>query len=74
METLIFETGVSDHHKLIVTMLNSKFSKRKPTEIFYGCYKYFNNEKFEEKLKQKNQCQILNHFILHLESPICSSY
>ena len=34
METLIFETGVSDHHKLIVTMLNSKFSKRKPIEIF----------------------------------------
>lgn len=34
METLIFETGVSDHHKLIATMLNSKFSKKKPIEIF----------------------------------------
>ena len=30
MKTLTFEMGVSDHHKLIGTMLRSTFAKRKP--------------------------------------------
>ena len=30
METLTIETGVSDHHKLIGTMLRSTFAKEKP--------------------------------------------
>ena len=30
MKTLTFETGVSDHHKLIGTMLRSTFAKGKP--------------------------------------------
>ena len=50
MNTLIFETGVSDHHKLIGTMQRSTFAKGKPKKKIY-CYKSFDNEKFEEKLK-----------------------
>ena len=38
MNTLTFETGLSDYHKLIGTMLRSTFSKGKPkkfvTKIF----------------------------------------
>ena len=34
MKTLTFETGVSDHHKLIGTMLRSTFVKRKPKKNF----------------------------------------
>ena len=34
MKTLTFETGVSDHHKLICTMLRSTFAKRKPKKKF----------------------------------------
>ena len=52
MNTLTFETGVSDHHKLIGTMLRSTFAKGKPKKIFYRCYKNFDNEKFEEELKK----------------------
>ena len=68
MKTLAIETGVSDHHKLIGTMLRSTFAKVKPKNMFYRCYRNFDNKKSEEEL-QKNypQCQILNHFNLHLK-------
>ena len=52
MNTLTFETGVSDHHKLIGTMLRSTCGKGKPKKTFYHCYKNFDNEKFEEELKK----------------------
>ena len=35
MKTLTFETGVSDHHKFIGTMLRSTFAKGKPKKMFY---------------------------------------
>ena len=52
MNTLTFETDVSDHDKLIGTMLRSIFAKGKPKKIFYRCYKKFDNEKFNEELKK----------------------
>ena len=52
MNTLTFKTGVSDHHKLVGMMSRSTFTKGKPKKIFYGCYKNFDNEKFEEELKK----------------------
>ena len=51
MKTLTFETGVSDHYKLIVTMLRSTFAKGKPKKIFYRCYR--NNKKFKEELQKQ---------------------
>ena len=53
MKTLTFETGVSDHHKLIGTMLRSTFAKGKPKRMFYRCYKNFDNKKFEEELQKQ---------------------
>lgn len=32
-------------------MLRYTFAKGKPKKIFYGCFKRFDYEKFEEKLK-----------------------
>ena len=52
MNTLTFEKGVSDHHKLIGTMLRSIFAKSKHKKIFYRCYKNFDNEKFGGELKK----------------------
>ena len=45
---MTFETGVSDHHKLIDTMLSPTFAKGKPKKIFYRCYKSFDHKRFEE--------------------------
>ena len=52
MNTVTFEKGASDHHKLIGAMLRSTFAKGKPKKIRYLCYKKFDNEKFEEELKK----------------------
>ena len=65
MNTLTFETGVSDHHKLIGMMLRSTFAKGKPKKIFYRCYKHFDNEKFEEELK-KHLSSVLDFESFHL--------
>ena len=65
INTLTFETGVSDHHKLIGTMLRSTFAKGKPKKIFYRCYKNFDNEKFEEELK-KHLSSVLDFETFHL--------
>ena len=52
MKTLTSETGVSDHHKLIGTMLRSVFAKGKPKKIFDRCYRNFDNKTFEEELQK----------------------
>ena len=49
MKTLTFETGVSDHHKLIGTMLISTFVW---STNFYRFYRNFDNKKFEEELQK----------------------
>ena len=53
MRTLTFETGISDHHKLIGTMLRSTFVKGKPRKMFYRCYRNFDNKTFEEELQKQ---------------------
>ena len=53
MKTLTFEMGVSDHHKLIGTMLRLIFAKGKPKKMFYQCYRNFDNKKFEEELQKQ---------------------
>ena len=52
MNALTFETGVSDHHNLIETMLKSTFAKGKFKNIFYRYCENFDIEKFEEEVKQ----------------------
>ena len=53
MKPLTFETGVSDHHKLIGTMLRSTFAKEKHKKKLYRCYRNFYNKKFEEELQKQ---------------------
>ena len=65
MNTLTFETGLSDHHKFIGTMLRSAFAKGKTKKIFYRCYKNCDNEKFEEELK-KHLSTVLDFESFHL--------
>ena len=53
MKTLTFETGVSDHHKLIGTMLRSTFTKGNLKKMFYRCCRNFDNKRFEEELQKQ---------------------
>ena len=50
MHTDAIETGISDHHLLIHTMLRTKFSKNLPKKISYRCYRQFSETDFLTEL------------------------
>ena len=49
-ETNVISTGISDHHKMIITVLKTTFKKAKPKEIFYRCYKKIDRDVFRNQL------------------------
>ena len=51
--SMTIETGLSDHHKMTVTVLKTYFKKKKPIKTNYRSYKYFNDSEFRNDL-QKN--------------------
>ena len=48
-----FETGISDHHKLILTVVKSGNFKGRPREKNYRSYRSFNIETFKKTLRDK---------------------
>ena len=46
----VVETGISDHHKLTVTVLKTAFKKKKPKTILYRDYKAFSKNDFSREL------------------------
>ena len=46
-------TGLSDHHKLTVTVLKTFFKKQTPITVNYRDYKSFDKSKFHTELKLK---------------------
>ena len=51
--SLCIETGISDYHKLTVTMLKGHYRKLAPIKIKYRNYKKFNLRVFQEGLKRE---------------------
>ena len=49
---MTIETGLSDHHKMTVTVLKTYFKKKKPIKINYRSYKYFNVSQFRIDLQK----------------------
>ena len=45
------ETGLSDHHKMIITVMKCKFKKNDPKIIYFRCYKDFDENLFRNELK-----------------------
>ena len=54
--TNTISAGISDCHKMVVTVLKTTFTKAKPKEIFYRSYKNFNNISFRENLRNELSC------------------
>ena len=52
-KTSIFETGISDHHKLILSLFRSYFTRIPPKTVEYKKYKTFNKNKFLHDLDQE---------------------
>ena len=53
MKSATFESGLSDHHKLMTTMLRKTISKGNSKKLFYRDYKRFDQKTFETELKLK---------------------
>ena len=49
----VIETGLSDFHKMTVTVLKTFFHKQDPVKITYRDYKSFNKSIFQNELKNK---------------------
>ena len=54
--------GLSDHQKLILTVLKAKFVKAPPREVTYRNYKHFEKAKFNEDLHQKISNSQINNY------------
>ena len=50
MKSYTVETGISDYHKLIISICRTTFAKGKSKKFFYRCYKNFDSKLFEETL------------------------
>ena len=48
--SIAIETGLSDHHKLTITVMKSSFQKQVPITILYRDYKNFNHSVFRTEL------------------------
>ena len=46
----VVETGLSDHHKMTLTVLKTSFQKKEPVSIKYRNYKKFDNTRFNAEL------------------------
>ena len=51
--TKTVSTGLSDFHKLVLTVLKTNIVKNKPREIQYRDYKYFDSRKFNRDMKDE---------------------
>ena len=52
MHSTSFETGFSDHHHMIYTILKTKFSKLPPKKVIYRDYKNWSQLRFDNELRQ----------------------
>ena len=50
MKSCTVETGISDYHKLIMSICRLTFAKGKSKKLFHCCYKNFDSKLFEETL------------------------
>ena len=49
--SIALETGISDHHKLVLTVMKVYSEKQKPKEVKFRSYKNFNFHGFNDDLK-----------------------
>ena len=78
--TQAISTGLSDFHKMILTVLKTTFIKAGPKETIYRCYKQFDKIEFKndltKKLYHESSCDIDNEFeskfleVLNVHAPL----
>ena len=58
--TIVLETGISDHHKLVTTVIKAKFTKASPKYIHYRNYKNFDEQDFKLELSRKLEFDVVD--------------
>ena len=58
--TNVFETGISDHHKLVTTIKKKKIAKASPKYFRYDNYKSFHEQDFKLELRGKSQVDVVD--------------
>ena len=67
-DTLVIETGLSDFHRLTVTVMKVSFQKQTPKTLYYRNLKYFNNDLLRNDLYQElNKYDAINIECIHFE-------
>ena len=56
----VISAGLSDFHKMIVTVMKTTIIKGKPKQITYRDYKYFDDHIFKEDLSRRLNAEIKN--------------
>ena len=83
--TTTVETGISDFHKMTITILKTSFKKKKPKIISYRNYKKFSNTSFRNELMEQLNNKDINNIdyqefdnivmdILNKHAPIKQKY
>ena len=62
-DSSVFETGLSDFHKLTTTVLKQYFPKSKPKIVNYSKYRNFRDDEFRAELDN----EILKHDINNIK-------
>ena len=60
--TTIVSTGLSDFHKMIITVMKTTFPKAKPKIVFYRDYKKFEEAKFRNDLRLELQNKSVENY------------
>ena len=55
----VYETGISDFHKLTFTVLKTYFQKANPRIIKYRDYKHFDNNEFRDEVIRESSSNIM---------------
>ena len=55
-------TGLSDCHKLVLSVFKTTFSKSKPKEIIYRHFKKFNEEDFNQEFHGKLSTELVDNY------------
>ena len=65
--TIIVFAGISDFHKLVLTVLKINFTKNKPKEIIYRDYKNFDSFLFNDEVKNVLDLDKINSYAMFEE-------
>ena len=63
--SVTLETGLSDHHKMTISVLKASYTKKAPIKITYRCYVNFDEIKFKNDLSYFLHCRNVSEHVTY---------